>query len=247
MKFLAGTACPCRHPRNKRGLASLQTLHSGPRGREDTQVFPGGFSAGAFSGSAPPLRVKPQTKTTQLDLHGRWGTLRPRLTHMQPHMQPRGAQTHRDKPPQAGCPPPPTVSQRAPSFPKLQMCLRGAERLPRHPPQPRDPLPAKPNAHLVFLPGCSLETKFCRPQTEPLVGAPPPVPSVPLPVFPILETALPPTRLLKPETCSHPQLLLPSSLPPGTARHTRTRALCARPGPGSGGTTEADGPPFTLA
>lgn len=80
--------------------------------------------------------------------------------------------------------------------------------------QAQGPPTAKTKCPLCISAWLSLRNiKFHRPQIEPLVSVPhpQPVPSVPLPVFPILVTALPPTQLLKPETCSHPQQLLPPS------------------------------------
>ena len=68
------------------------------------------------------------------------------------------------------------------------------------------------------------------------------MPSVPLPVFPILVTALPPTHLLKPETCSHPQLL-PVSLHPHPVtqswKYTLAHLSHTRPGTDLVGITEA--------
>lgn len=93
------------------------------------------------------------------------------------------------------------------------------------------------------LPVHPLETKFCRPHIEPLVSVPHlPMPSVPLPVFPILVTALPPTQLLKPETCSHPQLL-PAALHPHPVtqswKYTLAHSIHTRPGTDMAGITEA--------
>lgn len=68
------------------------------------------------------------------------------------------------------------------------------------------------------------------------------MPSVPLPVFPILVTALPPTQLLKPETCSHPQLL-PVTLHPHpvtqSCKYTLAHSIHTRPGTDMAGITEA--------
>lgn len=141
VKFILGTASPCRHQSSKRSSATCQPSNNAePRGRGRTGVS-GGFSADSFSGLAPPTspRVKPQTKTTQLSadlktLPGDGGTHGPevdactharahthtyKLVHAQSPEAPRHRNTH-DKPrprilslPQSHC--------EIPSLPQLQM------------------------------------------------------------------------------------------------------------------------------
>lgn len=194
----------------------MQTLHTGPGGKEDTQVFPGA-SRRVRSQAWHPLpglnhkQKQPGSQLTCSFSQELWGLGDPESgLHTQNDTCGPEPLTHGDKADPGPLSPPGPVLPQAPD-----VCLSGS---PITSPSLR-PLPS-PNANAKCPLGISARLfprniQSCRPQIEPPVcaGLPPPqpVPSVPLPVFPILVTALPPTRLLKPEpeTCSHPQLLFP--------------------------------------